>query len=129
MKNSKADSRGRMSGLQISYRKKTEHYYLIVSAEQDTEEDYQFRMVLENRIRGLIPLEVKCREGRKDLYYDVSSLQPLTRIYDRRELSAADIRKIMYGVTDVLGEMQEYMLDEDSAVLDPAYIFTDMERA
>ena len=128
MKNSKADSRGRMSGLQISYRKKTEHYYLIVSAEQDTEEDYQFRMVLENRIRGLIPLEVKCREGRKDLYYDVSSLQPLTRIYDRRELSAADIRKIMYGVTDVLGEMQEYMLDEDSAVLDPAYIFTDMEN-
>ena len=128
MNNAKTDKRGRMHDLQISYRKNLEHYYLVVSAEQDTEEDYQLRMVLENRIRGLLPLEVRCREGRKDLYYDVSSLQPLTRIYDRRELSGADIRKIMYGIMDVLGEMQDYMLDGDSAVLDPAYIFSDMEN-
>ena len=128
MNNAKTDKRGRMHDLQISYRKNLEHYYLVVSAEQDTEEDYQLRMVLENRIRGLLPLEVRCREGRKDLYYDVSSLQPLTRIYDRRELSGADIRKIMYGIMDVLGEMQDYMLDGDSAVLDPASIFSDMEN-
>ncbi|MBP3296244.1 MAG: FHA domain-containing protein [Lachnospiraceae bacterium] len=128
MRNSRTNSSGRMSNLQIRYQKNLEHYYLVVAAEADHEEDYQLRMVLENRIRGLIPMEIKCREGRTNLYYDVSSMQPLTRIYDRRELSGTDIRKILYGIMDVLGEMQDYMLEEDSAILDPAYIFADMEN-
>ena len=127
MKNVRTGNAGRMDGLQVNYRKSMEHYYLVLSQDKDTAEDYQMQMVLENRIRGLIPLEVKYREGRKDLYYDVSSLQPLTRIYDRRELSGAEIRRILYGIMDVLGEMHGYMLDEDSAILDPAYIFTDVE--
>ncbi len=117
-----------MKESQVRYQKSMEHHYLVVSQEGQLREDYQLRMVLENRIAGLLSLEVKQREGRKELYYDVSSLQPLTRIYDRRELSGEEIRRIFMGILDALGGLHEYMLEEGNVVLDPEYIFTDPEE-
>ena len=117
-----------MKESQVRYQKSMEHHYLVVSQEGQLREDYQLRMVLENRIAGLLSLEVKQREGRKELYYDVSSLQPLTRIYDRRELSGEEIRRIFTGILDALGGLHEYMLEEGNVVLDPEYIFTDPEE-
>ncbi len=117
-----------MRKLQVRYQKSMEHHYLVVAQEGQMQEDYQLRMVLENRIAGLLSLEVKQREGRKELYYDVSSLQPLSRIYDRRELSGEEIRGIFTGILDALGGLHEYMLDERNVILDPEYIFTDPEE-
>ncbi len=113
--------------LQVSYRKSMEHHYLVLSGKTEEREDYQLQMVLENRIPGLLPMEVKLREGKKELYYDVSSLQPLGRIYERKELRGEEIRKVLVGILDILGGLRDYLLDENGVVLDPQYIFTEME--
>ncbi len=112
---------------QVRYRKSMDRYYLVVEPEKEAEENYQLRMLLENRIPGLLPLEVKLREGKKELHYDVSSMQPLSRVYDRRELNGEEIRRIFFGILDAISGMRDYLLDEEGVVLDPAYIFTDME--
>ncbi|MBR1470013.1 MAG: FHA domain-containing protein [Lachnospiraceae bacterium] len=119
--------KNRMEAMQISYRKSMDHYYLVITQEEEGQEDYQMRMVLENKIPGLLPVEVKLREGRKELYYEISSMQPLARIYDRKELSGEEIRHIVGAVLDVLAGMQDYLLDEEHVLLDPGYIFTDPE--
>ena len=112
---------------QVRYRKSMDRYYLVVEPEKEAEENYQLRMLLENRIPGLLPLEVKLREGKKELHYDVSSMQPLSRVYDRRELNGEEIRRIFFGILDAISGMRDYLMDEEGVVLDPTYIFTDME--
>lgn len=113
--------------LQVSYRKSLEHYYLVISAEPEEAEDYQLQMVLENRIPGLLPMEVKLREGRREFFYDVSSLQPLGRVYERRELKGEEIRKVFLGILDAMSGLRDYMLEESCVVLDPQYIFVEMD--
>ena len=87
------------------------------------EETYELRMLMENKIDHLLPLELRLIDGRRDLYYKISSLQAITNVYKNKEMNEKDVRAVLTGLTKAFRSMQEYMLDEKHVMLLPEYIF------
>ena len=97
-----------------------QNYLVFRNAEEET---YELRMLMENRIDHLLPLELRLIDGRRDLYYKISSLQSITNVYKNKEMNEKDVRAVLTGLTKAFRSMQEYMLDERHVMLLPEYIF------
>lgn len=110
----------------IEYQKSLNQNYLVYKNEQGAE-DYELRMLTENHIEYLLPLELRSIDGRDDMYYQIGSLQPLSKLYKSREMKLEDVRIILIGLTGAIAAIQEYMLDERHVVLLPEYIFIHRE--
>ncbi len=106
----------------MEYQKSLNQNYLVYKNERGGE-DYELRMLTENQIEYLLPLELRSIDGRDDMYYQIGSLQPLSKLYKNREMKLEDVRIILIGLTGAIAAIQEYMLDESHIVLLPEYIF------
>lgn len=106
----------------MEYQKSLNQNYLVYKNERGVE-DYELRMLTENQIEYLLPLELRSIDGRDDMYYQIGSLQPLSKLYRNREMKLEDVRIILIGLTGAIAVIQEYMLDERHVVLLPEYIF------
>lgn len=106
----------------MEYQKSLNQNYLVYKNELG-EENYELRMLAENQINYLLPMELRSIDGREDIYYKIESFQPLIRLYKNREMKLEDVRIILIGLTGAIAAIQEYMLDERHVVLLPEYIF------
>lgn len=102
------------------YNSLNQNYLVFRNVEEET---YELRMLMENRIDHLLPLELRLIDGRRDLYYKISSLQSITNVYKNKEMNEKDVRAVLAGLTGAFRSMQEYMLDEKHVMLLPEYIF------
>lgn len=110
----------------MEYQKSLNQNYLVYKNERGVE-DYELRMLTENHIEYLLPLELRSIDGRDDMYYQIGSLQSLSKLYKNREMKLEDVRIILIGLTGAIAAIQEYMLDERHVVLLPDYIFIHRE--
>lgn len=109
--------------IQAEYEKSLNDHYLVLKNERWEEDNYQFSMIMENQIPYFLPLEIHSIDGRNDLYYKISSLQPIAKLYKNREMKLEDVKAILMGLTKVFMTAQEYMLEEKHIVIQPEYIF------
>ena len=54
-------------------------------------ERYDYRIMQHNRIGGLLPCSLRYLDGEELLYYDITSRQPLARLYESRRMKGADL--------------------------------------
>ena len=110
------------------YKRELSHSYLVV---EDVPEElaghYQYRMILRNRIPGLLASSERYLEGKTCLYYDISSRQSLEQLYLSARIGLKEIRGIIDNLAQVLDSMSEYLLEERFLVMEPEYIFMDLE--
>jgi len=109
------------------YQRSCNHNYLVLQKPEEEAEDYQTQMLLENRIGGLLPMERRECEGREEYYYEISSLQPILRVYEHKELGWEEVRTITEGILDVYDRLQEYLLDDSHVVLEPEQIYQNLD--
>lgn len=112
---------------EVRYQRSCNHNYLVIRKPEDEKADYQTGMILENRIPFLLPAELRECEGEEELFYEISSLQPLSRIYEHKELGWAEVREIMAGILDAYEKLQDYLLDDAHVVLEPEQIYLDLD--
>ena len=112
---------------ELQYRKSMDHNYLVAELKEGYENDYRLIMMLENSIPGLLKAVRRMNEGRQQIYFEISSMQPLNRIFDHKEIKKADAARLLQGVTEIFKSIQEYMLSEGAMILDPEYLFVDPE--
>ena len=78
------------------YKRELSHSYLVV---EDVPEElaghYQYRMILRNRIPGLLASSERYLEGKTCLYYDISSRQSLEQLYLSARIGLKEIRGIV----------------------------------
>lgn len=111
----------------MEYQKSLNQNYLVYKNERG-EENYELRMLAENQINYLLPVELRSIDDRDDIYYKIESFQSLSKVYKNREMKLEDVRMILIGLTGAIAAIQEYMLDEGHVVLLPEYIFIHTER-
>lgn len=111
------------TAIQAEYEKSLNDHYLVLKNEQWEENNYQFSMITENQIPYFLPLEIRSIDGRNDLYYKISSLQPIAKLYKNREMKLEDVKTVLMGLTKAFMTAQEYMLEEKHIVILPEYIF------
>ena len=109
----------------MKYRKSMNHNYLVAEIPGEWEGDYQLEMLTENHINGLLPVERRLSEGREELYYEISSLQPLGRLYDHKVMKQKDAEALLKGILEACSALQEYMLSEDALVLDAGNLYVE----
>lgn len=113
--------------MEVQYYKDYRHNYLIIKGEEDSADKYQCRMMMENRIQGLLLCKVKHINGDLLFYYEISSMQTFASFYDSGHISVMQLKQLFIKLKKVWGELSKYLLDEKNLVLLPEYIYIDIE--
>lgn len=112
-----------------SYERTMNHTYMVLSKcdffgiEQEEKEDYRVRMLLENRIPGILPVTQRRQDGENKFYYEINSLQPISQMYEKEEIDAEALETLLYGCIRVFDKLEEYLLDGAQILLKPEYIY------
>ena len=110
------------------YKRELSHSYLIMEdLPEEKRGQYQYRMILKNRVPGLLPCSERFMEGKTCLYYDISSRQSLEQLYVSASIGLNEIRGMIDNLAQVLDAMAEYLLEERCLILKPEYIYMDLE--
>lgn len=113
--------------MKISYTREIKHNYLVVTPGEEGGAGYEADMLSANEIRGLMPMQIRYRDGGIFYYYDITSRQPLNRLLETRFITRDEICRILMQLHGALMEMEEYLLDDGGILLEPELIYVEPE--
>lgn len=114
--------------MEATYRRDGEHNYMILQAPDEMQgNEYQVRMLLVNEIPGLLRCKLRRIDGEVFFYYDITSRQPLSRIFEHRAAGYEDIRAVVQAAGRTLAGIARYLLADEGLILDPELIYMDVE--
>lgn len=109
--------------MKISYRREMKRNYMIVEPEAVLWQGYESQIMLANPIEGLLPFSIMQTDEQIRLFYEITSRQPLDRLLEGRNITAGEIRKLVFGIAAVLNQLDRFLLNESSILLQPQYIY------
>ena len=118
----------------ISYERSMNHNYMILSKcdffgkEGDRSSDFRTRMLLENKIPGLLPVTHRLVNGESRYYYEINSLQSLDRLYDKNEIGYEELKALLSGCVSLFDRLEEYLLDGTQIIMKPELIYINIEK-
>ncbi|MFA9463513.1 MAG: DUF6382 domain-containing protein [Velocimicrobium sp.] len=107
----------------VEYKRDLYRNYLVVRQEEKEQNGYESKMIQNNRIVGLLPVQQKRIDANNFYYYDISSLHPCSEIYQKAKLSKEEIIQLMEGIIVAIEKGKEFLLKEDNFVLEPSYLY------
>lgn len=119
---------------EISFERSMNHNYMILSKcsffgkNEDKSGDYRTKMLLENRIPGLLPVTHRLINGESRYYYEINSLQSLDRLYGKTEIRYDALRRLLSGCVGLFDRLEEYLLDGTQIIMKPELIYMDIEK-
>ena len=114
--------------LDVKYYKDYRHNYLILKDNGCLAENvYQRKMVTKNKIMGLLESQERHINGEMLLYYEITSRQSLASIYDGKSIGMEQLCRFFLQLKRVNEHLQKYLLDSSCLILQPEYIFQNIE--
>jgi hypothetical protein len=86
---------------------------------------YQWRMLQENPIAGLLQISSIHRDSLAVLSWRVTSLQPLSLLFERRCRTVPDMMHLVRQLYRILSRMEGLLLDSERLLLDNRYMMAD----
>ncbi|MBQ8306706.1 MAG: FHA domain-containing protein [Blautia sp.] len=111
--------------MKAEYKRDLNHSYLILRGREDAQETYQVRMLTGGHIPSILPCRIQGVDGSFLYYYDITSRQSLDTIYEGKKLQDTDLQLLFSGISMVLEEMEEYLMDPGKLLLSPEFVFVD----
>lgn len=103
------------------------HTYMVVSGEEiEQGEDYRYRMLSSNMIKGLLPLEVRRINNEKRLFIDLTGKETFLSCYNSRKITRDEIKRLLEAVYLISDEMERYLIGETDISLSPEMILRNM---
>ena len=96
---------------------------IIIDSAQPYRENYQMRMIKNNRIPGLLRVSGCGMEGASRYYYHTGHSQSLETYYKNKDIKAEEILKLTRQFLSVMEKMKDYMLEPNYLMLSEKYIF------
>lgn len=118
----------------VSFERSMNHNYMILSKcsffgkGENQARDYRTKMILGNRIPGLLPITHRLVNGESRYYYEINSLQSLDRLYDKTEIRYDELRRLLSGCVKLFDRLEEYLLDGTQIIMKPELIYMNVER-
>lgn len=113
------------------YERSMNHNYMILSSytffEHKEEENYMTKMLLGNKIPGLLPVVCRKNAGETQYCYEINSLQSLDRLYEKQEMGYEAFFKLLSGCIRIFERLEEYLMDGSQILLHPEYVFLHMD--
>lgn len=113
--------------MQAEYKREDHKSFFVISDTRldDSNDEllYDLDMLCENKIDGLLPITLRSFNGRNEIYYDISSKQPLSILFEKRTMKKEDLDILFRGIEQAINGLDDYLLDMDKLVIDPDYIY------
>lgn len=113
----------RMSEMEVSYKKDGNSNFMILKEQAIDESDYRFQMIMNNHIKGLVPMSVKSINNQQDIYYETTSLVSIESAYSKKRMSGEDIYNLIKSIRDLSDTISEYLLNINNIIFDTAYVY------
>ncbi len=84
---------------------------------------YQMEMMVENRIKNLLPAFKRVNNGELVLYYNITSQIPLSQVLEKRKLTRGEFIHLLEGAIYAVQDIAEYRLPETGLLMSPEYIY------
>lgn len=89
------------------------------------QEDYQIRMLQENKIDGLLPVRGRGVDEKSYFDYEVSGKVSVKSIYEKSNINNIEIKKFLIALLNTINDVERYLLNIHCLLLKPEYIFCD----
>ena len=103
------------------------NYILIEIPGYVNSEEYSFKMLEKNRIPGVLCCKVRMEDGQEYWYADISKKKSLQQEYKEKEMRLEEMTLLFQQMSSVLDELRTYLISEAMVVMDPEYIYRDLE--
>ena len=110
----------------VEYIKDMYKNYLVlipIMEEEEKSDDYSSRMIVGNKIQGLLMFEKMILDFHDRYCYDISSKQPIVNVFERGQMDEVQIQKLINGIIETVKEGKRYMLPEGGFILLPEYVY------
>ena len=112
---------------QIEYR--TPAYDESVVHTQNESWDYylsvEYEILKRNELKTLVSAQLREKDEEKSLLFDITGKRPLKRQGKERAFSQKECEKILQNMSNMIQEVEDYMLDLNCIELRPEYIYED----
>lgn len=85
------------------------------------------RMLLENKIQGLLPVTHRQVNGESRYYYEINSLQSLDRLIEKSEMKYRELRAVLLGCVNLFDRLEEFLLNGEQIVMKSEFIYVNVE--
>jgi len=116
------------------YERNMNHNYMVLyqcdffGAANDSSRDYRVRMLLENKIQGLLPITHRQVNGESRYYYEINSLQSLDRLIEKSELKYRELRAVLLGCVNLFDRLEEFLLNGEQIIMKSEFIYVNVEN-
>ncbi len=108
--------------MRTEYRRNLNKSYLILT-DRETEECFEWKMLENNRIRGLLPVHCRHNAGESAAWYDISGTQSLDRYLETAPVDGRFFRMLLSELKRMGELLPSYLLLQQDLLLDPELIF------
>lgn len=111
------------------------NYMVIRAAESDSslladiKDNYQIRMLSDAGAKGFLGLKIRYFNGKEEFCYDISSKQRMSDWFKTKRINSIELKSILNSLCEVLENAEDYLLDAEHIILNPDYIFSDMDNS
>ncbi len=110
----------------INYFRDANHNYMVLGNLEGVEQDYSYRMVMENKMEGFLPCSMRKLNGEISLYYTIDSKVTLRNRYTIRKMSGKELLELFEAIRSALDVLQTFFMDESSILFGQDMIFCDL---
>lgn len=109
--------------MEIEYRRTWNKSMMVLKDLDPPRDCYELSMLQYNKVPGLLPLETVTENGEICLSYDITGKISLESVLADREVDAGLVKRILEELIHLCRELEKYLLDGDSLILDPEMLF------
>lgn len=109
--------------MESKYKQDWNHMYLILERPEFYEEDYQMKMMQENKIEGLLQVSGQGIDGNSQYNYEISGKVSMKSIYEKMSIEKWELEKFLQQFLKLLSQIENYLLNVNCILLEPEYIF------
>ena len=108
---------------QAKFESKLNQTNLQIYLDKPYEEDYQIPMLQKNPITGILPVRGSAVDGKSRYTYHTRGFQQMSVIYNKKPIQQQEIQLLVLGLLQIIDKLENYMLNPNCLILNPAYIF------
>ena len=98
-------------------------YFVLKEETISKREEFLLRMITENQIPGLLKVTRNQINAEGELYYHINGYISFAEYCTKKQLGQMDVKRLFLTLQKILKQMEEYLLDADSLLLEPDSLF------
>ncbi len=112
--------------MEFRFYRELKHNYLILDAGENDIDDYQYKMLLNNKIGGILPFDIRTMDNKCSIYYEIDLKQSITNKYMQNKMTYEDLLRLLQDYIKVCKNLGEYFLDDTCLVINEDCIFEEL---